>query len=50
MGLFSAELVATAPSHGNEVLFAPLGFKNVEWWSRDKAGRYPGGWVFDCAP
>jgi CubicO group peptidase (beta-lactamase class C family) len=30
--------------YGNEVLFAPLGFKNVEWWSRDKAGRYPGGW------
>jgi CubicO group peptidase (beta-lactamase class C family) len=29
---------------GNEVLFAPLGFKNVEWWFRDKAGRYPGGW------
>jgi CubicO group peptidase (beta-lactamase class C family) len=31
-------------SYGNEVLFAPLGFKNVEWWFRDKAGRYPGGW------
>jgi CubicO group peptidase (beta-lactamase class C family) len=31
-------------SYGNEVLFGPLGFKNVEWWSRDKAGRYPGGW------
>jgi CubicO group peptidase (beta-lactamase class C family) len=30
--------------YGNEVLFAPLGFKNVEWWFRDKAGRYPGGW------
>ena len=31
-------------SFGNEVLFGPLGFKNVEWWFRDKAGRYPGGW------
>ncbi|WP_342358418.1 serine hydrolase [Terrarubrum flagellatum] len=31
-------------SYGNEVLFGPLGFKNVEWWFRDKAGRYPGGW------
>ena len=31
-------------SYGNQVLFAPLGFKNVEWWFRDKAGRYPGGW------
>jgi CubicO group peptidase (beta-lactamase class C family) len=31
-------------SYGDEVLFAPLGFKNVEWWFRDKAGRYPGGW------
>src|SRR5688572_5302598 len=31
-------------SYGSEVLFAPLGFKNVEWWFRDKAGRYPGGW------
>jgi CubicO group peptidase (beta-lactamase class C family) len=31
-------------SYGNEVLFAPLGFKNVEWWFQDKAGRYPGGW------
>jgi CubicO group peptidase (beta-lactamase class C family) len=31
-------------SYGHEVLFAPLGFKNVEWWFRDKAGRYPGGW------
>jgi CubicO group peptidase (beta-lactamase class C family) len=31
-------------SFGNEVLFAPLNFKNVEWWFRDKAGRYPGGW------
>jgi CubicO group peptidase (beta-lactamase class C family) len=31
-------------SYGNDVLFAPLGFKNVEWWFRDKAGRYPGGW------
>jgi CubicO group peptidase (beta-lactamase class C family) len=30
--------------YGNEVLFRPLGFKNVEWWFRDKAGRYPGGW------
>ena len=30
--------------YGNEVLFGPLGFKNVEWWFRDKAGRYPGGW------
>lgn len=30
--------------YGNEVLFEPLGFKNVEWWFRDKAGRYPGGW------
>jgi CubicO group peptidase (beta-lactamase class C family) len=31
-------------SYANQVLFAPLGFKNVEWWFRDKAGRYPGGW------
>jgi len=31
-------------SYGNEVLFGPLGFKNVDWWFRDKAGRYPGGW------
>jgi CubicO group peptidase (beta-lactamase class C family) len=31
-------------SYGNEVLFGPLNFKNVEWWFRDKAGRYPGGW------
>jgi CubicO group peptidase (beta-lactamase class C family) len=31
-------------SYGKEVLFSPLGFKNVEWWFRDKAGRYPGGW------
>ncbi len=31
-------------SYANEVLFGPLGFWNVEWWSRDKAGRYPGGW------
>jgi CubicO group peptidase (beta-lactamase class C family) len=31
-------------SYGNEVLFRPLGFKNVEWWFRDKADRYPGGW------
>ena len=31
-------------SYANEVLFGPLGFRNVEWWSRDKAGRYPGGW------
>jgi CubicO group peptidase (beta-lactamase class C family) len=31
-------------SYGSEVLFKPLGFKNVEWWFRDKAGRYPGGW------
>jgi CubicO group peptidase (beta-lactamase class C family) len=31
-------------SYGNEVLFEPLGFKNVDWWSRDNAGRYPGGW------
>jgi len=31
-------------SFGNEVLFKPLGFKNVEWWFRDKSGRYPGGW------
>src|SRR5262245_43430343 len=31
-------------SYGNQVLFGPLGFKNVEWWFRDKAGRYPGGW------
>jgi CubicO group peptidase (beta-lactamase class C family) len=31
-------------SYGNEALFGPLGFKNVEWWFRDKAGRYPGGW------
>lgn len=31
-------------SFGNEALFAPLGFRNVEWWFRDKAGRYPGGW------
>ena len=31
-------------SYGNQVLFAPLGFKNVEWWFRDKAGRYPRGW------
>lgn len=31
-------------SYANEVLFGPLGFKNVEWWFRDKAGRYPGGW------
>src|SRR5262249_30728279 len=23
--------------YGNEVLFGPLGFKNVEWWFRDKA-------------
>jgi CubicO group peptidase (beta-lactamase class C family) len=30
--------------YGNEVLFGPLGFKNVDWWFRDKAGRYPGGW------
>jgi CubicO group peptidase (beta-lactamase class C family) len=30
--------------YGNEVLFRPLGFKNVEWWFRDKTGRYPGGW------
>jgi CubicO group peptidase (beta-lactamase class C family) len=25
-------------------LFGPLGFKNVDWWFRDNAGRYPGGW------
>jgi CubicO group peptidase (beta-lactamase class C family) len=31
-------------SYGRDVLFGPLGFKNVEWWFRDKAGRYPGGW------
>lgn len=31
-------------AYGNDVLFAQLGFKNVEWWLRDKAGRYPGGW------
>jgi CubicO group peptidase (beta-lactamase class C family) len=31
-------------SYGHEVLFGPLGFKNVEWWFRDDAGRYPGGW------
>ena len=31
-------------SYGNDVLFGPLGFKNVEWRFRDKAGRYPGGW------
>jgi len=31
-------------SYGNDVLFGPLGFKNVEWWFRDKAGRYAGGW------
>jgi CubicO group peptidase (beta-lactamase class C family) len=31
-------------SYANQVLFTPLGFKNVEWWFRDKAGRYPGGW------
>jgi CubicO group peptidase (beta-lactamase class C family) len=31
-------------SYGNEVLFGPLSFRNVEWWFRDKAGRYPGGW------
>jgi CubicO group peptidase (beta-lactamase class C family) len=31
-------------SYGNEVLFGPLGFKNVDWWFRDNAGRYPGGW------
>jgi CubicO group peptidase (beta-lactamase class C family) len=30
--------------YANEVLFEPLGFRNVEWWFRDKAGRYPGGW------
>jgi CubicO group peptidase (beta-lactamase class C family) len=26
------------------VLFRPLGFKNFDWWFRDAAGRYPGGW------
>jgi CubicO group peptidase (beta-lactamase class C family) len=31
-------------SYANQVLFAPLGFKNVDWWFRDKTGRYPGGW------
>ena len=31
-------------SYSKEVLFGPLGFKKVEWWFRDKAGRYPGGW------
>jgi CubicO group peptidase (beta-lactamase class C family) len=31
-------------SYGNEVLFGPLGFNNVDWWFRDQAGRYPGGW------
>jgi CubicO group peptidase (beta-lactamase class C family) len=31
-------------SYGHEALFGPLGFKNVDWWFRDKAGRYPGGW------
>jgi CubicO group peptidase (beta-lactamase class C family) len=31
-------------SYANEVLFGPLDFRNVEWRSRDKAGRYPGGW------
>ena len=31
-------------SYANEVLFGPLGFRNVEWWDRDEAGRYPGGW------
>lgn len=31
-------------SYGNAELFGPLGFKNVEWWFRDEAGRYPGGW------
>lgn len=30
--------------YGNDVLFGPLGFRNVEWEFRDKAGRYPGGW------
>lgn len=45
----AGEVVAAAAgkdllSYGNEVLFGPLGFKNVDWWYRDKAGRYPGGW------
>lgn len=31
-------------TYGNDVLFGPLGFRNVEWWFRDKAGRYPAGW------
>ena len=31
-------------SYGNDVLFGPLGFSNVEWWFKDKAGRYPAGW------
>jgi len=32
-------------SYAKTVLFDPLGFKNVEWWYRDAAGRYPGGWA-----
>ena len=37
-------------SYANQVLFTPLGFKNVEWWFQDKAGRYRGGWGLRCEP
>jgi CubicO group peptidase (beta-lactamase class C family) len=33
-----------------DALFKPLAFREVEWWWRDHAGRYPGGWGLRMRP
>ena len=33
-----------------DVLFEPLQMSNYDWWFRDRAGRYPGGWGLRLRP
>lgn len=37
-------------SFAREKLFEPLGFVGWEWWNRDRAGRYPGGYGLRIRP
>jgi CubicO group peptidase (beta-lactamase class C family) len=40
----------TLYAYARKALFDPLRMANYEWWSRDAAGRYPGGWGLHLRP
>jgi CubicO group peptidase (beta-lactamase class C family) len=37
-------------SFGKSVLFEPMQMSNVDWWFKDRTGRYPGGWGLRLRP